>query len=104
MAARYEQVYSSLTGQPRHPKGKLGPVKHLPPRERKFVPSTDSSGERPSAAAGTLPALWNTPYPRNPFFTGREDVLKQLRDKLQVGQPQAISSLVGRRKKQTAVE
>src|SRR5713101_5558501 len=53
--AGYEELYRRLTGQPRTPKGKLGTLKRLPPRERKFVPTADPSGERPSAAAGTLP-------------------------------------------------
>ncbi|MBI1924419.1 tetratricopeptide repeat protein [Candidatus Poribacteria bacterium] len=52
---------------------------------------------------------WNVPYPRNPFFTGREDVLAQLRDALASGraaltQTHAISGLGGIGKTQTAVE
>src|SRR5216684_3961547 len=108
--AGYEELYRRLTGQPRTPKGKLGTLKRLPPRERKFVPSTDSSGEHSSAPAGTLPALWNMPYPRNPFFTGREDLLAQLSTALKTNaamaltQPQAISGLGGIGKTQLAVE
>jgi len=54
--------------------------------------------------------LWNLPYDRNPFFTGREDVLKRLHNTLSAGkttaltQPQAISGLGGIGKTQTAVE
>ena len=54
--------------------------------------------------------VWTIPYPRNPFFTGREDVLKSVHDTLQAGQPtalaqaQAISGLGGIGKTQTAVE
>jgi len=50
------------------------------------------------------------PYPRNPFFTGREDVLTNLQAALATGtpaaltQPQAISGLGGIGKTQTAVE
>jgi tetratricopeptide (TPR) repeat protein len=57
-----------------------------------------------------LPSIWNVPYRRNPFFTGREDVLKHLHDTLASGktaaltQPQAISGLGGIGKTQTAVE
>ncbi len=45
--------------------------------------------------------LWNVPYRRNPFFTGREDLLKQLHDHLTsssvaaLTQAQAISGLGG---------
>ena len=54
--------------------------------------------------------FWNLPYRRNPFFTGREIVLKTLHDTLASGkraalmQVQAISGLGGIGKTQTAVE
>ena len=54
--------------------------------------------------------LWNVPYRRNPFFTGREDLLEQLHEKLTatkaaaLTQPQAISGLGGVGKTQIAVE
>ncbi len=53
---------------------------------------------------------WNIPHPRNPFFTGREEVLKKLHEALSSGsaaalsQPQALSGLGGIGKTQTAVE
>lgn len=56
-------------------------------------------------------ALWNVPYRRNLFFTGREDILTQLRNELAsegqpiaLAQPQAISGLGGIGKTQTAIE
>jgi tetratricopeptide (TPR) repeat protein len=54
--------------------------------------------------------IWNIPYQRNPLFTGREEVLKNLSETLKAGktaaiaQPQAISGLGGIGKTQTAVE
>jgi tetratricopeptide (TPR) repeat protein len=70
-----------------------------------------------SSAASTIPQvqslthpLWNVPYPRNPLFTGREEVLKRLYEALRtvkaaaLSQPQAISGLGGIGKTQTAVE
>jgi tetratricopeptide (TPR) repeat protein len=57
-----------------------------------------------------LPDIWNLPYPRNPYFTGREDTLKRLHDALTsnktaaLTQLQAISGLGGIGKTQTAVE
>ena len=62
------------------------------------------------AASPILPALWTMPFSRNPFFTGREEVLRRLRSALEeekvaaVAQPQAISGLGGIGKTQTAVE
>ncbi len=57
-----------------------------------------------------LPSIWNIPYQRNEFFTGREDVLSDLYASLQsestaiLTQPQGISGLGGIGKTQTAVE
>ena len=54
--------------------------------------------------------LWNVPYPHNPFFTGRGNVIEELYSVLKVSgvtalaQPQAISGLGGIGKTQTAVE
>jgi tetratricopeptide (TPR) repeat protein len=55
-------------------------------------------------------ALWRVPYLRNPFFTGRDDVLSQLHHELQVestvalAPPQGITGLGGIGKTQTALE
>jgi hypothetical protein len=57
-----------------------------------------------------LPLIWNVPYPRNPFFTGRDDLLMQLTTSLKAGQvvalmqPKAISGLGGIGKTQIAIE
>jgi NB-ARC domain len=56
------------------------------------------------------PIIWNIPYRRNPFFTGREDILSQLRHELYaenavaLSHPQGISGLGGIGKTQTALE
>ncbi|HLZ61756.1 MAG TPA: FxSxx-COOH system tetratricopeptide repeat protein [Ktedonosporobacter sp.] len=54
-----------------------------------------------------LPSLHNLPAARNPYFTGREDVLKQLYERLapgsQVALTQAISGLGGIGKTQVAL-
>jgi len=59
-----------------------------------------------------LPKIWQIPYPRNPIFTGREDLLHTLTGLLQTDhaavlsqwQTQAISGLGGIGKTQLAVE
>src|SRR6266487_6721127 len=54
--------------------------------------------------------LWNIPYQRNPFFTGREETLSQLYHALQaenvvaLSHPQGITGLGGIGKTQTALE
>src|SRR6266851_1474971 len=56
------------------------------------------------------PNIWHIPYQRNPFFTGREDVLTQLHIALQadasvaLSHPQGISGLGGIGKTQTVLE
>jgi len=55
-------------------------------------------------------AIWNIPFPRNPFFTARDQELEQLHAQLHqrqtavVGQTQSISGLGGIGKTQLAVE
>jgi len=62
-----------------------------------------------STLRAALPAIWYIPYPRNPFFLGREDELAQVRQRLQASQamaltqPQAISGLGGIGKTQLAL-
>jgi tetratricopeptide (TPR) repeat protein len=59
---------------------------------------------------GSFPPIWNVPYARNPYFTGREELLTQLAETLRtekimsVAQPQAISGLGGIGKTQLALE
>lgn len=57
---------------------------------------------------GALPSIWNVPHRRNPNFSGREALLKSLRDALHSGQTaalmQAIAGLGGVGKTQLAIE
>jgi tetratricopeptide (TPR) repeat protein len=64
-----------------------------------------------SVTRTALPEIWNIPYSRNSFFTGRDELLLRLYEKLQKGQamalsqsPQAISGLGGIGKTQMAIE
>lgn len=68
--------------------------------------------ERTPSVVATPPqdssVIWNVPYRRNPFFTGRENILASLHDKFHSGKPaamaQAISGLGGSGKTQIALE
>lgn len=61
-------------------------------------------------SAMPAPAIWSIPYPRNLFFTGRDEVLSQLHHALQtntavaLSHMQGISGLGGIGKTQTALE
>ncbi len=48
--------------------------------------------------------VWNVPFERNRFFTGRDDLLEGVRDALTIGGRTVISGLGGIGKTQTAVE
>ena len=77
----------------------------------------ETSGAVPAHATEML-ALWTIPYPRNPHFTGRDDLLEQLALRLSpsssggptstrqtmLTQPEAIKGLGGIGKTQIAVE
>ena len=77
------------------------------PRPRSDVPQT---GTVPPRFPGTLPAVWNVPYHRNMFFTGREDILERLHSTLRAQQTKALTQalamngLGGIGKSQTAIE
>jgi tetratricopeptide (TPR) repeat protein len=44
---------------------------------------------------GSMPPIWNVPHPRNPNFTGREQLLADLRKSLQEGKTAALTALYG---------
>ena len=62
-----------------------------------------SSSSLPSPGV-TLRPVWNIPFERNPFFTGREDILGKIREALLSSGRAAFSGLGGIGKTQTALE
>jgi hypothetical protein len=69
-----------------------------------------SSPSTPQSFSAFSAPVWNIPFARNSFFTGREDLLERLHTQLRttqaaaIGQPQAISGLGGIGKTQLAIE
>jgi hypothetical protein len=85
-------------------------VKHLL-EERNARPIVSSIPSSPISQKAIPPnSIWNIPYHRNPFFTGRETLLTLLHDSLTANkaaaltQAQAISGLGGIGKTQVAIE
>src|ERR1044071_96680 len=99
----YERLYRHLTGQPLHPKPELGKVRELPP-VAKLQPLEPKERKQDFFAA----PLMNLPFERNPFFTGREEILDDLHSTLTKNSAtsltQAVSGLGGLGKTQTAIE
>ena len=75
---------------------------------RHSLNSTLSTSTAGSDKINPTTSIWNVPYHRNPFFTGRERVLKALHNAFNAREimtpAQAISGLGGLGKTQTAVE
>ncbi len=111
----YEKLYRHLTDQPEVEPPPVGERRVLPPRRLLSAATVPVAGLRGG------PAIFRVPYERNPYFTGRQDVLDALHEALTrdgsaaLGQaepsaalPQgtrtAISGLGGIGKTQTAVE
>jgi tetratricopeptide (TPR) repeat protein/transcriptional regulator with XRE-family HTH domain len=75
-----------------------------------FVAPVQETAVAPREAEATFPFLWNVPYPRNPFFTGRGDILATLHKqlcqchRLALTQSLAVSGLGGVGKTQIALE
>jgi tetratricopeptide (TPR) repeat protein len=72
--------------------------------------ANDSVSQRDEAVEGRMPQNWYVPYQRNPFFSGRADVLQQLHQQLttltteQPALPLVMSGLSGIGKTQVALE
>jgi tetratricopeptide (TPR) repeat protein len=88
----YEKLLRHITDQPETPKPKPGPAKKLPPRT--------TPGNKPITSSKP----WNVPHPRNEAFTGREQILTDLRGDLLKKSKQALFGLGGVGKTQIAAE
>ena len=113
----YEALYRRLTEQPLTPKPALGTLRKMPPRERtQDFSSNPAEVQQAPTSAQTVktkstsinrtpdtatPRIWSLPFQRNPYFTGRDDLLTHLHNVLAtvkqaaLSQPQAISGLGG---------
>ena len=80
----------------------------VPSQNRTSFPGPAMPFSTPAPLPRPRPAIWNVPHPRNPNFTGREDLLTSLHDALnQEGASvltQTLHGLGGVGKTQTALE
>src|SRR6266568_8053973 len=105
----YEDLYRRLTGRPLTPKPALGTLRKMPPRERtqdfssssnqaeeQQAPASDPTVNTKSASIHQIPdaaspRIWSMPFQRNPYFTGRDDLLTRLHSVLATGKQAALS-------------
>ena len=101
------------TTEPSFPGATRGPITKLGrfhPEKPIFPANEAQPAKQKSSSPLQTDNIWHVPYPRNPFFTGREDVLTRLRqtliaDRLASLVPtQIISGLDGIGKTQIALE
>jgi tetratricopeptide (TPR) repeat protein len=93
----YELLYRRLTDQPLVTMPPLGSMKPMPARaELPSLPKLERQQD--------FLQPWTVPYPRNPFFTGREKILEALRAALETRGRAALNGLGGVGKTQTAAE
>lgn len=85
--ADYDRLYWLLTNQRSTSPAPLGPIKKLPPKERRqdFFSGTQAAPEPPH----------NIPREGPVKFVGREQTLKEIAQKLKGGGPTAITSVAG---------
>ncbi len=86
-------------------KGLLGAVVYIdlgglddPAAKKALVAGVQRVGDKPVKAPrvpGALPEIWNVPHLRNPNFTGREQLLQELRTALTSGRAAAIVPIAG---------
>ncbi|MBZ5525851.1 MAG: tetratricopeptide repeat protein [Acidobacteriia bacterium] len=96
-AGDYEALLRHLTNQPEFIPPQRDPLKKLPPR-------TPQPLNKPSASAGGKMGVFMVPQERNPAFTGRDQLLKDLHSDLMEYGRQALRGLGGIGKTQIAVE
>ena len=65
-----------------------------PDHEPEF-PGPGRAAAKPPRFPGALPEIWNVPHARNPNFTGREQLLQELRASLTSGRTAAIVPIAG---------
>jgi tetratricopeptide (TPR) repeat protein len=106
----YDKLFRRITGQPeRTPSPIADQVRQMPKRE--VAAGTTAAKpelqpvepmERKSPEPKPLNRLFAVPFPENPFFTGREDVLDELKATLKNSGIAALTGLGGVGKTQTA--
>jgi tetratricopeptide (TPR) repeat protein len=110
--ANYNNLFGRITGQSeRTPSPIADQVRQMPKRETAAAGTAATSElppvqplERRSPAPKPLNRLFTVPFPENPFFTGREEILASLKADLDKSGIAALTGLGGMGKTQTAAQ
>jgi len=110
--ASYENLFRRITGQPeRTPSPIADQLRQMPKRETAAAVAAATPElapvqplERKSPTPKPLNRLFTVPFPENPFFTGREEVLDSLKADLDKSGIAALTGLGGMGKTQTAAQ
>ena len=90
-------IYINLAGQDEVSASKilLAGVRHeraKPEMAPAFPEKVQHTVSKQLSFPGDLPSIWNVPYPRDPLFVGREQVLKDLHSTLNAKHQAALTS------------
>jgi tetratricopeptide (TPR) repeat protein len=94
----YKQLYRRLTGQPSVTKPPLGEAKAMPPKAATKLATLQKFQRKQEF----LTPIWNVPLARNPFFTGRENILGTIEKKFGPSKRVALKGMRGVGKTQIA--
>ena len=98
-AEDYERLYRRLTNQPFITPPPLGSQIEMPHRD-----NLDTSDKIRFEKQRRKQAQRNLPFPRNHFFTGRDELLARIHRTLNTTGSAAVSGMAGQGKTQTAIE
>ena len=103
--AGYEKLFGRLTGQGQRKAASVAPeVRKIKPQPGVTLPVLDRKSPKPRATGPSPNQVFTVPFPENPFFTGREEILDGVKAALEKSGIAALTGLGGMGKTQTAAQ
>src|SRR5215469_4003093 len=90
----YREKLCALFGKDAEELGFIESQKRAAPPPPNTVSSTDLTPQEQGGVRGrsqATPSFWNVPYQRNPYFTGRDELLQHLHDALSTKNAAALT-------------